>query len=326
MKKLLIAILVLTVPATASAAPSGTITDPKTGASYTIKPDDIVTTRVVDNSNEGFTKAVTGEVTTDMRECSSVWGIKWDEDQQRYKSGMEVWRERGSPKIPGSCIRGGLKSTVYHYEQWLFPEAHANGAHVQFMRPVATLDYTEWSVHGTPLRSSVDAINNATISVDQALRLYCEAFFSHGSMPNTPASIQKACTAAGLDKCSAQYCEHKFDEADREANLKTLEPSPMADTKPVKAARIAIPRLAKRCKSVRGTGVRSLRVSCKSARSVVSRYSRSFRSPKGWSCSAVFNDSQRRVKCSKRNKRGKVVKSQTVYGLFRLERLAKNAR
>jgi hypothetical protein len=218
-----------------------------------------------------------------------------------YKS-MDLWYQAGSPKSIRDCVYVGTESVSLIFKSWLFNDIPVEDRNKIMARQ--EVHYSDLRVGGTVMLTSISVSKPyGSGSVDG----YC-SYFSNGkwlddrsapALDRTPDSIMQAC------KFTRRTSDPVPDV--------TAPPTPEAETS------IVVPGSAARCGSVNGSGstvaVRSSRHSCKVARSVVNRYARSLRSPAGWSCTAIVNDTSRRAKCVVK-RTGRANPSSAVYGIW----------
>lgn len=298
---LVILALVLIVPTTAHAAPTGTITDPSTGASYTIAATDQLAVTTTPTDALGWLNTGTGVPQLDTTGCQSTW----TGTQENGWDGRAQWVAAGSPRSATSCVQVGGQVVTYSYSRLRF--ADIPPADIEKFSPATTLLYAEYVVEGRSLKVGYVSVNSGATLADtgSTLEEYCNTYTlgwpgdpSPGVAVNgTPPSVYAACAAAG------RFTRHASDP-------QAAKPAATVDA-------LTAPSSAARCAAVGKVVVRATAVKCATARTVVARYARSLKSPAGWTCSAAVNDAGRRVRCAPRAAKGRAAAKAAVYGVWR---------
>lgn len=307
---LLPVVLSLLLPATAHAIdrPSGTICDTRTGQGstcFTISPGDSYLQEVGD----------LGVYATWANFVPSTGAYQMGQGGCTYAySSKDAWIQHGSPKTPSTCVPVMTTGAGHQFDKYLkddIPQADRDSSSRQGNRlPIATrLSVGERYGEGVFIKRTGAWVTIVTSSPTALLEGTCNfyRYYEDGSptryaLDTTPQSVYDACFAGKL-----------FDGhlADRPAVTPPADPKPPTPT----TNTITVPSSAARCGTTSGVNVRSVRVSCAPARTIMSRYAKTLRSPAGWSCRMVVTDSTRRGSCV-RKQSGKAARA-TVYGLWR---------
>ncbi len=285
MNRLLVAaIILLAIPSSASAyeQPTGSLCSNATTC-FTPLPTDRYEAIVVDASDRGwgFLHTSTGHHSLRTTGCTYVWQSK------------QQWIDYGQPKGDAVCVYVGGEYVTHSYRRFAFPDIPAED--FQFFSPMMWAQHTQMMSGG----EVVNTLTNIVLGGSQASS-YCN--FYRGDSEDLTVALDRAPNSV-MAACG--FTSRKSDAA-------TPNPTPNHTTND----EIVVPGSAARCGSVAKVTVRSTRVKCASARSVIGRYARSLVSPAGWSCTAIVSDTGRRARCVRRAT-GKAVARAAIYGIWR---------
>jgi hypothetical protein len=280
-RSLLAITLLLLLPASANAAVPAQFCDSDRECFAPVSTD-VLETIVVPATGKGwgFLHTSTGHHSLRGEGCDFIYATE------------QQWIDRGRPSGPTTCVYVGGEYVTSSYRRYAFPDIPAGDR--QFFTPLVRGEYTELLSGGEPVSTLVNVISGGS-TVDVYCRHYASGAPGEGTaaLDTTPASVYAACG----------FTRHASDPAPQ-----TTTPAPQT---------IVVPTNAARCGSVGKVTVRSTRVACASARSVIARYARSLRSPAGWSCTALVTDAGRRARCIRKVVARSTVARATIYGIWR---------
>lgn len=227
-------------------------------------------------------------------------------------SSKDAWVQHGSPRTASTCVPVATQIVGHEFDEYLFddiPLADRDRVTTNGNRLPVIKHLTIQEFYGEGVFISRGGVWVTQMASASALDGYC-AFYRHHDVGGptryavdaTPQSVYDACR--GINYYDGRVSDRPVEEV-----------KPPATTKP--SAAIVVPARAARCGSVGRVVVRSTRVRCAPARSIIARYARSLRSPAGWSCRAVVTDAGRRASCTRKAVgRAKVARA-TIYGIWR---------
>jgi hypothetical protein len=225
-------------------------------------------------------------------------------------SSKDAWIANGSPRTASTCVPVATQIVGHEFEKYMFPDipvadrgrVTSNG---QALPVMAKLVVQEFYGEGAFIKRGdvwVTPMANGNV-----LDGYC-AFYRHIEAGTPTKFAEDATPQSVYDACAAiNYFTARWSQR------------PPATVKPpvVAPATITVPTSAARCGQVGKVVVRTTRVACAPARSVIARYARSLRSPAGWTCRAVVTDAGRRASCTRKAVKREKVAPATIYGIWR---------
>lgn len=234
-------------------------------------------------------------------------------------SSLTVWHQYGSPSSSRICVRTGTQHVVYMYEQYMFPDIPDQDR--KNFHPEKILSISNWY-------SNFNQISGV-ISVQvfpQHKSNYCRYFtardgdgiaYSSGvALDRTPPSIMEAC--AFREKL-AEYRERIQREQQEQQNNENNNGNNGNGNGNGNNDEVTIPGDATNCGRVNNGNelvtVRTNNNPCNAARTVLRSYSRTLRSPRGWSCNASMNDARFRARCVKKTT-SRSRRAPAVYGIW----------
>lgn len=285
-----LALLLLPASAHAAYAPPTTTQCDANGRCFTPQPGDRYTLAVQSAEGKGWGFLHTGTGSHSLRGTGCTYV---------YKS-RDQWMEYGSPKSMDICVYVGGEYVTHTVDRYLFSDLPESD--YQFFLPEIRLIYTEYQSGG-------EVVGGLTHVEMKGIGLspYCERYTS---------TIDYKVAVAGAPASVVAACGLSTEPVDP---VTVPDPTPPAPVVKPQDQSIAIPRSAARCGIVGKVVVRSTRVSCRPARSIIARYARTLRSPRGWSCRAVVTDAGRRASCT-RKAVARSTSRATVYGVWRPSR------
>ena len=292
-------VAVLAIPTSALAQPSGTICDDG-GECMTIMPTDHYAVSEATTAGTGLVNTATGAATMQGNGgCVYV-----------YRS-REAWQQAGSPVGSTTCVQVPLVARSHSFDRYLFNVPGQDYAQLLPFQPTDRLLVIEYLAEGVVASTKAWAtISKPGALLGSQLERYCSHFRQlDGGAPTRYA--QDATPQDVYDTCRAQM--NYYDGRWSERPPVTLKPptTPKPET-------VVVPMSAAKCGKVGKVVVRSSRVRCASARTVIARYARTLRSPAGWTCVANVTDAGRRARCVKKaTGKGRAVARTAVYGIWR---------
>lgn len=222
-------------------------------------------------------------------------------------SSMSVWRQYGSPSSSKICVRSGQQTLAHYYEQFLFPDISQSDKEI--LPPNYKVTIVQYMSNFNILKQTVN-IESEKVSVVG----YCDYFTAQDKDGNylmkvgvdrTPQSVMQAC---GFKIRKSEYVPPT-----------PSRPDPPQEDNNNDDDQVTIPNNSKPCGKINNGNenvtVRSEAPSCALAKRVIKRYSRTLRSPRGWSCKASMNDAKFRAKCAKKTT-SRAKRTRTIYGIW----------
>lgn len=293
----LVGSLLIVPSAGAYQKPSGTFCkDYASGPCYTTQPADKYQLLVQSGMGRGW-----GYLNTGMRRhVLQSYGCYY------MYSSMEIWRLYGSQSSNVTCVYVGGDYVTHIFEQYPFPDIPAQD--IGMFEPTSKLTISQLWSGGEKVQESFGISD----TVGSSISAYCSHFSARDNdkiitnnvaLDRTPDSIMSAC---GFTVRKSQYVPLAPPTTDQNDDTTTTDD-------------VVIPDDSTRCGAVNNgserVSVRSSRHSCNEAKNILRSYSRSLRSPRGWSCKASMNDARFKARCSKKTNRRARTRA-AVYGIW----------
>lgn len=311
-KAALASAFMLALPANALAAdassfplPAGTFCEQ--AKCYTITHDDVISYTGYQEDINGSGFYHTGNRAYSAIKSPDCWYV--------YSS-MAVWRSYGSPSSMRICVRTGSQLVTRVYEQYLFNDIPAQDRGNFYPEKKLHIGeyYSNFNLISRTIR--VD-INDSTLP---SVRPYCNFYraedrdtspISGVGIDRTPQSVMTACSFS--EKLSDYLARIERESQQPEGNSNNNN----SDND-----NVVIPPDTTSCGHVNNgneiVSVRSNNNNCKDAKNVLRSYSKTLRSPSGWSCSASMNDSKFKARCAKKRSSSSRARarSSVAYGVW----------
>lgn len=291
------ATLLLAPNASAYQKPSGTFCiNYNADSCYTTQPTDQYQLLVQSGMGRGWGYMNTGTRTHTIQPYGCYY---------MYNS-VALWQAAGSPSSMRTCVYVGGDYVTHIFEQYPFPDIPQQDR--DYFHPSAKMQIAQLWSGGQKISETMTLGSNQGSSISSYCSYY-NANDENGSnlrgvaLDRTPNSIMAAC---GFQIRQSQY-------------VPPAPPATQNDDSDGSISDITIPQSAAQCGAVNNgserVAVRAARHSCNQAKAVLRAYSRTMRSPNGWSCEASMNDSRFKARCSKKA-RGRAAVKAAVYGIW----------
>jgi hypothetical protein len=270
---------------------------------YTIQPTDRMTYSNFQENPAGSGFFHTGSRTYSVIASPECWYM--------YSS-LAVWRQYGSPSSSRICVRTGTQLVTYMYQQYMFPDIPEQDK--QNFHPEKILGISNWYSNYNHISSII------SVQVfPQHRSNYCRYFtsrdgdgiaYSSGvALDRTPPSIMESCS---FREKMSEYQQRIAREQQEQQNNNDNNDN---------GVDVTIPEDTDNCGRVNNgndlVSVRSSNNPCSTAKTVLRSYSRTLRSPRGWTCNASMNDSRFKARCSKKQtSRSGSKRKAAVYGAW----------
>lgn len=296
------ALAVLAIPSSALAQPTGTACSTQGGGCFTIAPTDHYAVAEEPTAGTALLNTSSGAVTMQGNGgCVYV-----------YRSKAE-WQNAGSPSGSTTCVMVPVTARSHSFDRYLFNVPGQDYAARSPFQPTDQLIVIEYVAEGKVASTrAYTTLSTPTQIKGSQLNRYCD-YYRQINGDGTPTRYAQDATPQDVyDACVSQlkYFDGRWSEREQ-----TPTPPKPETVKP--AGPVVVPGSAAKCGKVGKVDVRSSRVRCASARTVIARYARTLKSPAGWSCVATVTDAGRRARCVKKAGKGRAVTRTAVYGIWR---------